>query len=1163
VLLMLPLLAVAGTVTTTVTFDSRMLSFFRANGFDMVQLAGQPSSGLPGEPVLPEVVCNVVVPAGASVVDVAVTRSLPEAMPGSYQIHPAQTPVTLSSRTQPAFVPPDPAVYQSSQPWPSQPVSWDGYTGTKSGYRLTGFALHPLSYVPATGVLTLWRSLTVTVTYREADVVPGRFTRRQVDLLGAEVRRIVLNQDDVARFAPPVRERDNMDCDYAIITSTALAGNWSTLADWRTKKGWFTRVFSVDTIVAHYAGRDRQEKIRNFIIDYWENHGLVYVLLAGDNSIVPGRRGRVTVSGSTGNIPADVYYGDLQWSWDSDHDSIFGEMTDTVDLYYDVMLGRASVDNAAQVTTFINKTLLYENTPTTDYLRKMLLPYVNLFPDNNYSGRVISDSIANHTPAGWTDTYIGDPSGTSQIRDAINQGYNYVHGAAHGDDYGWYTYYGTTIYSTSVAGGQTNSTRPCVVNSMACISGNFEAEDCLAEVMMNNPNGGAVAAIMNSREGWGTPPAMGPSELLDFKFYKFLLDEDSSTVGGTHAHSKDFYAYSARSQDVWRWCYYDLNLFGDPDMQLWDSTPTAFTVTNADSIHTGAQSFQVTVTRNGNPVYNALVSCYKPGELHVTSHTAWNGVATLTISPTSAGTMYLTVSGHGSVANEKTVVVRTGTPQPFVVIQGYTVEDGGNGQLDPGEAADVYVTLRNLGNAAATGVQGLLRTASSYITVSDSNAAYGTLNPDDTARGDAYHVTASAGTPPGAQVEFTVHVVSSEGSWDPTFTLTIGVPPTPGRVYMDHDTGYCKLTVTAVGSIGFTEPPARDLGSGFCYPKAGLSSLYFSSFMLGNSPTYLVDRFYGQPASTAPPNSDFAIVESLRTILPPVAGDEQFRCVMSDAGHAAPRSIRVTMNSYQNAAAGYDDFVVMVYAVSNRGASPVTGLYAGIISDFDVGTASDTNTVTSNEIKRYIFMRHASVANPCVGLKLLAPTSFANLTAVDHDRYVYPDSAVSDGMKYRILNGTISQRNSNRAYDWSAAVSAGPFDLDPGETYYCAFAVLGGVSAADFDVNADSAQSWFDRSIGIEDNSGPSLDREGLRVRCVPNPFQRSLTLCFNVPVAGRVSATVFDITGREVARLLDNELPAGQVQARWNPGTASEGVYVLKVTEPAGTTTEKLILLR
>ena len=1155
--LLVPMLALAGTVSKTIAFDSRDLVMTEANGYDVVRLADFTTMNEPGKPMLPEAVFNVLVPATATVTAVEVTPLNPENIPGTWKVHPGQPPVILSATELPEFIEPDPATYSSSSPYPAELVDHVP-TGTKSGYRLCGFALRPMTWIPTTGKLTLYRRMEVRVTYEEGTITPGTLTSNQRAVFERDVRGLIINGDDVTRFAPAVRLTDDLETNYVIVTSDALSGNWDDLVEWRTKKGHRAGVFTTSWIGSNYTGRDTQEKIRNFIIDYFENHGLIFVLLAGDNHIVPGRRCRAVVNTTTGNIPADVYYADLQWSYDGNRNNVFGEANyDTVDFYYDVYVGRASVDNATQCNTFVNKVLFYEKTPTTDYLKKLCLPYTQLW--SNYSGKVISDSIAAQSPAGWTDFYVANPTNTSPMRNAINAGYHFTHATAHGSATSLADMQGRTIYNTSVAGGQTNSTRPTILNSIACISGNFEHSDCIAEALMNNANGGAVAVIMNSRYGWGTPPSMGPSEKIDNKFYDWYFRRDSIEIGVTHARSKDFYAYSAQAQGVWRWCYWGLNLFGDPNMPMWKTDPVTLSADQPDTVETGAQNLDVIVTTGGNRVAGALVCCWKGDELHVSGHTNWNGEVTLAVNPLTTGMMYFTATAKSAYPLEDSIVVTQGAPQPYVRYQSHYVDDSGNNQLDPGETADLLVTLKNAGNAGATNVNAVLRTESGYITFTDSTSSCGTIGAGDTVRGDAFTLTAAGGTPPGTRIGFTIHVTSNEGTWDPTFELIVGTAATPGAVVMDHDTGYCKLTVTALGGIGFTEPPA-DLGAGFSYPKASASQLYYASFMLGNSPSYLCDRFYSQPANSGV-NTDFEIVDSLRAVIPPGSGDEHFRCVIDDGGHPSSKDLTITQHSHMCADAGYDDFVVLAYDITNDGGTAVNGLHAGIISDFDIGT-SNTNTAASNEAKRYSYMRQSSSANPCVGLKILEPASFANLTAVDHERYVYPDSCVTDGIKYRILDGTISMRSSNRSYDWSVAVSVGPFDLAAGERKRVAFAVIGGNSESNFEANADSAQSWYDINSSVFEPQQPRL-RDRTRIECVPNPFTRSVKVSCQVPVAGRVRLQVFDVSGRTVAVLVDENRMPGRLETVWQPGELANGVYLLKMTLAGDAVTEKLMLLR
>ncbi len=1158
--LVLPVAVLAGTIVQTFTFAPSEVSFARVNGFDVPDLRGYISTSAPGEPIIPEALFTFVVPAHATVTDVRVVAAEQVELPGTYNIHPAQVPRPLSVKEQPAFVQPDAGLYGSSQAYPGRLVRF-GYTGNKGGYRVCGVEVFPLQYVPVTGKVSLYTSLTLQVSYDENTYRATPLTQAQVNWAADELRSVVVNPADLVKFAPPVRQSDPTDAQYVIITADSYISTLQPLADWHSRKGLTTVFKTVSWITSTYPGYDTQEKIRNFIIDYWTNHGTMWVLLAGAHSVIPARRGRSICSGNTGNIPADLYYMDLQWSWDGNGNRIYGEANgDTVDFYADIYLGRAPIASVANAQTFVNKVFGYEKNPNTSYIKKAYLPWVPLF--TGYTGEAVSDSIANITPSGWTDTKAASPA-PSTFQSAINTGYGVCHGAAHGDDYGFYTDAGTPIYTTTQAGAQTNGMDKLVImNSMACISGNFENQSCLSVTLQNNASGGTVANMMNSRYGWGTPPVFGPSEKLCTRFYDFFIQQDSWLIGVAHARGKDVYASLPQTQEVWRWCFYDYNLLGDPAMPVWSDVPGTLTVNAPDSIPTGTSSLRVTVQSSGSPVANARVGVYKSGEVCAQGRTNASGQADIIVSPLTTGWLYVTVSAQDKLPGYDSTRVYAGAPMPYVVFQSHFVDDGGNNQLDPGETVNLYVTLKNMGNAASTNTRGTLRENSTYITLGDSTSNYGTMNAGDTSRGDRYQVTAASGTPPGSQIQFTVHVTSDQGSWDPTFTLTVGVPPIPGQVVMTHDTGYCKLSVIALGSIGYDAPPGLDLGSGFSYPKATASQLYYASFLVGNGTGYVADRYYGNPPSGGP-NTDFRIVDSLRPVLPPAAGDEHFRWVMSDASHPSPKGLRVTANSYQTALPGYDDFVALVYDIKNEGSTALTGMYAGVMADFDIGSDPTTNTSAADTVRRTQSMRQASTANPTVGVKILAPRSFANLSAVDHARYVYPDSCMTDGQKWRFLNGTIVLRNSNRNYDWSTCTSIGPFDIQPGQSYRCAFAFLGGTSLAEFQAHADSAQSWYDGNVGLLEGEGLTRPRTEVNLVCSPNPFQRAVTISFNLPIPGRVLAQVFDVSGRTVATLANAELPAGRTQAVWSPAKLSSGVYLLKLQLPDGSVTEKLMLLR
>ena len=59
-----------------------------------------------------------------------------------------------------------------------------------------------------------------------------------------------------------------------------------------------------------------------------------------------------------------------------------------------------------------------------------------------------------------------------------------------------------------------------------------------------------------------------------------------------------------------------------------------------------------------------------------------------------------------------------------------------------------------------------------------------------------------------------------------------------------------------------------------------------------------------------------------------------------------------------------------------------------------------------------------------------------------------------------------------------------------------------------------------------------------------PNTFNPSTTISFFLPLKGKISLKVFDVTGREIRTLLNEERPAGRGQVVWD-GRNDRGVPV------------------
>jgi len=602
-----------------------------------------------GKPILPYWFFTLVIPQGMKVGDVKAEADGFISLPVANPPFPAQPPVPVSRRNLPEFIRPDPAVYSGTQPWPEN-LYQVSRVGIKSGFRLVTVSLFPVRFDPANRCYLVASRLRVRISYEpDPSAEPASLTAKQIKLFSSAVRLLVANPEDVSRYAPRERINDFGTYDYCIITNSTLEPYFQRLVNWRTRTGYRGVVRTTSWINSNYTGRDLQEKIRNFIRDYFNNQGTMWVLLGGDNGIVPARRAWAVVGSDTGNIPCDLYYGDLQWSWDSDNDNIFGEYgVDTTDLYYDVYIGRASVDDTNQVKTFVNKVITHETNPPTGYLRRILLVDDSLW--SGYAYRQSNESIANITPSGWSDVIIHDPGNTTMVRDSLNNGFQFSHMVGHGNETGIYhtmpppSY---AFYSNSVISGHNNGSKVGLINSIACHPGNFEYSDCLAESTHNWSNGGALAVIMNSRYGWGTPPVLGPSEKLDIRFYDFFFNHDTMPIGLTHAESKEVYQNLANSDSVegaWRWCYFELNLFGDPLLLMYEQVPAQLNASFPNPINVGSQSFTVTVTSGSNPVASALVCLHKGSEVYTRNYTNTSGQVTFSINPTTPGYMYVTAT---------------------------------------------------------------------------------------------------------------------------------------------------------------------------------------------------------------------------------------------------------------------------------------------------------------------------------------------------------------------------------------------------------------------------------------------------------------------------------------------------------------------------------------
>ncbi|MCP4704833.1 MAG: hypothetical protein GY865_09510, partial [candidate division Zixibacteria bacterium] len=380
---------------------------------------------------------------------------------------------------------------------------------------------------------------------------------------------------------------------YVIITSGDLAPAFKEMVDFKNAIGISTIIKLTDSIYANYSGLDDIEKIRNYLIDFYNNGG-EYVLLGGNDAIIPVRylyyyNTSTQPSNPYNLMPSDLYYADLDGDWDVDGDGIWGEPThDAPDIVPELMVGRLPVMTTTAIENYVSKLILYQTNPgfgNFDYLENTLIFSSDQMRDYPSMGQ--HGFIANELPPNvYTDTSQtiempngSDPSPTNPNGAAgvnkISEGFGLVHILAHGrlDGFrvkssGYDDWPAALILSTPQ-----NSPHGSLINlepngkvslyySLSCQVGGYDLDSTngqagdwsFVETAIAAENAGAIGMIGYSRWGW-----VYSSYYLEASFTKHLYgDADGNPVKAMY--------YSWLDYPYYRDLIYGQNYFGDPTL---------------------------------------------------------------------------------------------------------------------------------------------------------------------------------------------------------------------------------------------------------------------------------------------------------------------------------------------------------------------------------------------------------------------------------------------------------------------------------------------------------------------------------------------------------------------------------------------------------------------
>jgi hypothetical protein len=1254
VLVSVPLMA--ATITRTAVLDRSDLLISTADGFDNVELRGGAGLGQLGAPRVPRVVERVLIPAGAEPTGLELVAVDWTTIPGRYNLAPAQPEVPLAmpgrSFTLPSYAP-DQAVYSADAYFPGSYVELLE-SATLAGYRMASVELRPVRFNPVSGELQLATRIEYRLKYDAGNRDAYVPSSEQRDFYAGMVRAMVANPKDAARFAPAVRRSVTLSLpsgyyEYVVISVPPLDTCFGRLVAWKTTKGVPATTVTLSYITANYSGYDTPEKIRNFIKDAYENWGTRYVLLGGSadhktsgQNIVPTRDCWYLTQGigyynDEDTIPCDLYYGGLDGTWDADNDHVYGETGDAADMVSEVFVGRAPVYTVAQAQNFVNKTLTYEQNPPSGYLCKMLLPTAILW--SSYEERPMQESIARMTPSGWLDAKLYERAGTlsrQRMRDSMNAGYGLGNWVGHGDENGIYMG-GSAYLNSSDADALTNGNKLGVHSSIACFTGAWDevpGGDCFSEHLMNRVGGGVVGIAMNSRYGYGAPPNPGPSELLDTLFMSRMLNHTEYHAGQALAFSRAYWSTYA-NQGMMRFCIYELNYHGDPELSVWTEEPTALSASHAGTVYIGNnRPYSVTVTTAYDaPVESALVYLHKGTEVDVRGWTNSSGQLTLYVSPQTPGQMLMAVSARNHYVYQDTVDVVV--PARYVAYMRSSISDpgpGGNGDstLNPGETVKIPTWVKNWGTTRADSVMAKLRTFSSNVGVTDSVRSFGDINPGDSAYTgtDGFGLQVNAGLPDRYTVTCSLYCTDAlDSNWVSPVTFVVSAPVLARQAVTVVDTahGGNNNGVFDPGETADLMVTLGNSGSGHGYNCHAI-------LRSGDARVTVVDSTasYGfiHSNDSAANAADLFTVHAAGSIFP----ETPIPCTLyyyADGGYASSEPFTLEVGqlrasdpipdgprmpalyyAYDDSDTLYPAHPTYEWVEVNAVGTPITFAHHNSVvlvtlpASFgplkfygerltQISVSADGWVSPGNH--RYANAQNVPLPDPnnpqgmvCANWTDLYPVvgdsgagrvyyyhdSANHRFIVEYDSVRYRSNTTRDKFEVVFFDTTVATYSGDNAILVQYLTANGYANStigieDIAETtaiqafhkgeYHRACSPLAPGRAILYTTDAPLGA-------GVADGSGTSAKPVSLGLVVRPSPLRSRAVIEYAVPAAGRVGIKVYDASGRAVRDLVSRQMDAGSYSVTWDRTATdgrrvSRGVYFCQLATPAGAVQQKLVV--
>jgi len=715
-------------ITLTIPVHSVVHTIQSEKGYVRINAPAGRKFGVPGDPELPAFTFTYLIPYGTRVKDIDIQTNDWHEIATNIRIYPKQIdyPIYMTGAQKEWTEP----VYERIQSYPQSPVvAWSN--GSLRGYSCMQVSIVPYKYHPGSGKLLQLRSLEIECILEVYDppVSPGIQSTRSDDITKRIVAACVNNHSAVSsplykppctindRFHPqePVGEpaRSTAPVDLLIITDDLQYDAYYEYAQMSRLLGYNTVVRTLTWIRQRYSGVDDAERIRSFIRAAVNEWGVVYVLLGGDTPVIPTRWVHMEPLYDRWpvHIVSDLYYADLDGDWNFDRDSRFGEVTDSLDLFPDVFVGRLPTRTPGDVNLYAEKYQAYIFSPPHSALTRALFITSDFEVTNDAYN--MAKRLAQHLPTCFDTVFLNERP-LYEVVDSLNSGFGFVAGLGHGDNNNLrirnnpraniYNFNFDSLMNQYFCG---------IMPVITCFTNTIQT-DCLGEHWILNSHGGGISYI---------GPTCCSEAYLHEEFTRTLLDSlYRMPVGAAQALSKVPFIAQAQWDNWYRLYEFCIIMLGDPTIQLWDSIPNQWTIVNVskDTVVCGIDSI-ITYCSPMVPYYGVFV---KDEELFLLDSTM-TGIMQTVLNTETPGYIHYRLQSDGFIPYQGSLYVCPGEPRLY--IDHYSISDSlgnNNGVLNPGDTIALWLHVKNSGGDIATKVSGRISCDDSDVIILNDTSMY-------------------------------------------------------------------------------------------------------------------------------------------------------------------------------------------------------------------------------------------------------------------------------------------------------------------------------------------------------------------------------------------------------------------------------------------------------